>query len=297
MSKQNQSFLTIIFIFFFILISSHRFQTKILEREIAIEIDNLTISEAVKKLDKQLGGIFSYNPDILSTSKTVTLKKKNIKLKKALLIIFESTDVTFTEYNGQIILNTYREKKKVSFSGTVTDASSGEVLIGANIFVVGTNIGASSNQYGFYSITVPTELYNIKCSYIGYKTKVLKNINLQNSRKIDVSLEPESVGLEEVVIESKSKNFNISSVEMGTLEISPKQIKSIPIILGEQDILKSIQLMPGVSTAGEGQSGFFVRGGTADQNLIILDEAPIYNATHLLGFFQFLIQMQLKLQN
>jgi len=124
----------------------------------------------------------------------------------------------------------------------------------------------------------------VKFSYIGYESVVIE-IDLAESKSINVELFVKSVNLNEVVVETERGDENVTSTQMGTSEIIPKEIKTIPVFMGEQDILKTIQLMPGVSQAGDGNSGFFVRGGNTDQNLILLDEATVYNASHLLGFF------------
>ncbi len=174
--------------------------------------------------------------------------------------------------------------QSVTLSGYVRDKSSGEELIGANVYVPELQIGAATNAYGFYSLTLPAGRYRVKFSYVGFQPKIIE-IDLTESKKINVELAVQSVDLNEVVVEAERGDENVTSTQMGTSEIIPKEIKSIPVFMGEQDILKTIQLMPGVSQAGDGNSGFFVRGGNTDQNLILLDEATVYNASHLLGFF------------
>ncbi|MCB9208227.1 MAG: TonB-dependent receptor [Ignavibacteriales bacterium] len=171
-----------------------------------------------------------------------------------------------------------------TLSGFIYDANTGETLIGANVFVKELSAGAASNEYGFYSITISNGNYNVEFSFVGYEKKTIP-VNLSTSLKLDVHLDPISLNMEEVVVTDKKADENVKSTEMGTSEIVPKEIDNVPVIFGEKDILKTIQLLPGISSAGEGNSGFIVRGGSADQNLIILDEAPVYNASHLLGFF------------
>jgi CarboxypepD_reg-like domain/TonB-dependent Receptor Plug Domain len=171
-----------------------------------------------------------------------------------------------------------------TLSGFVYDANSGETMIGANIFIKELGIGTASNEYGFYSITVPSSKYTVEFSFVGYKKKLL-NIDLTRSQKLNVNISSTAYNLQEIVVVDKKADENVKSTNMGTSDIVPKEIDKVPVIFGEKDILKTIQLLPGVSSAGEGNSGFIVRGGSADQNLIILDEAPVYNASHLLGFF------------
>jgi hypothetical protein len=174
--------------------------------------------------------------------------------------------------------------QKSTLSGSIRDKNSGEELIGASIQVVelkGT--GAVANEYGFYSLTLKNGVYNIKFSYVGYQDLVQK-IDLSKDQKLDINL-TQGVEMQEVTISAKKENENVTRALMGVEKIEMKDVKTIPMLFGERDVLKTIQLLPGVKSAGEGNSGFYVRGGSADQNLILLDEAPVYNASHLLGFF------------
>jgi len=169
-------------------------------------------------------------------------------------------------------------------SGSVKDKQTGESLIKAVVRIQELpNAGIISNEYGFYSLTLPKGNYAVMVSQVGYETLVQK-IKLDSSQAINFYLLTKNV-LKEVVVESSRKNDNLTKAQMGTETINMSSISKVPVIFGEKDLLKTIQLLPGVKSAGEGNSGFFVRGGGADQNLILLDEAPVYNATHLLGFF------------
>lgn len=175
--------------------------------------------------------------------------------------------------------------QKYSISGTVKDAENGEDLIGATVFVKEqTNTGAFTNEYGFYSITLPEGDYTIVFRYVGYET-VEKPISLKEKQTINMELKLEGQAIDTVQITATLDDENVSSTDMGVLKINPKEIESIPVLFGERDILKTFQLLPGLSSAGDGNSGFYVRGGAIDQNLILLDEAPVYNPSHLLGFF------------
>lgn len=174
-------------------------------------------------------------------------------------------------------------QSKFTISGEVKDAASGEGMIGALVIAKNTTKGQATDVYGFYSITLPTGNYELECSMIGYKTKLI-SISLQNDQKINFELEEQVIEQKTVVIEA-NKSRNTQSTEVGKIEMEVEQIKKLPALLGEVDILKTIQLLPGVQSAGEGNAGFYVRGGGADQNLILLDNATVYNASHLFGFF------------
>jgi hypothetical protein len=173
---------------------------------------------------------------------------------------------------------------KFTVSGSIKDAANGEGLIGAIVQVQGQSVGASTNEYGFYSLTLPSGNYTLVYSYLGYVNQA-KPVTLTRSQKIDIQLIAEDVQIEEVVVTATKPDQNVRSMEMGVSKLEMKTIKSVPALLGEVDAVRVIQLLPGVSTVGEGASGFNVRGGGVDQNLILLDEAPVYNSAHLLGFF------------
>jgi len=174
--------------------------------------------------------------------------------------------------------------KTVTLSGYISDRASGEALIGANIVIEGQAIGGSTNQYGFYSISLPTGSYQINASYLGYQPTTI-DLNLTSARKLNIELVPATVEGEEVVITGEAADQNVQSMEIGVEKLDVQIIKQVPVVLGEVDVLKTIQLLPGVSQVAEGSAGFNVRGGSADQNLVLLDEAPVYNASHLFGFF------------
>lgn len=171
-----------------------------------------------------------------------------------------------------------------TISGHVSDGKTGEDMIAANIYVKELGTGTVTNPYGFYSLTLGEGSYTLGYSFVGFQTLEFK-INLRRDTVINISLQPESRQLEEVVITAERANENITSVEMGVTKLQIQSIRKIPAFMGEVDVIKAIQLLPGVQASSEGSSGFSVRGGSTDQNLILLDEATVYNASHLLGFF------------
>lgn len=171
-----------------------------------------------------------------------------------------------------------------SVSGKIDDAANGESIAGAVVHLKGTNRSATSNQYGFFSLSAPKGTYTIAVSYVGYKN-VEQVITLDKNTVLNISFTSAETDLEEVEVSAKAKDQNIKSTQMGVVQLDMAEIKKIPAFMGEVDILKTIQLLPGIKNAGDGNTGFYVRGGGPDQNLILLDEANIYNPSHLLGFF------------
>jgi hypothetical protein len=175
-------------------------------------------------------------------------------------------------------------QSRFTVSGEITDSETGEDLVGATVYIAGTSLGSASNAYGFYSLTLPEGRKELVCSYVGYE-EFRQTIDLDRDRHLDISLVPTSTRLEEVVVKAERADRNLSAVNIGVEKLDVSSITKIPVLLGEKDVLKTLQLMPGISTIAEGGTGFSVRGGSVDQNLILLDEAPVYSASHLLGFF------------
>lgn len=175
-------------------------------------------------------------------------------------------------------------QQKVTLSGYITDKTTGENLFSCSIYVKEINKAVSSNDYGFYSITMEPGNYTIRLIYIGYKA-IEMTVDLKKDTRLNIALVPEGVVIDEITITDKKAENNVKSSDLGRIDLDMETVKTLPAFLGEVDVLKTIQLLPGVLAAGEGNSGFYVRGGGPDQNLVLLDEAPVYNASHLFGFF------------
>ncbi len=184
-----------------------------------------------------------------------------------------------------MLCSSYSFAQNFTVSGTVKDASNGEDLIGALIGIAEMpGKGTATNSYGFYSITLPAGVYTFQFQSLGYTMRA-ERVNLTGNLTLKIELASAESQLTEVQITDSRTNDNVRNNEMGVMKIDPKAVESVPVLFGERDIIKVFQMTPGVKSAGEGNAGFFVRGGSADQNLILLDEAPVYNASHLLGFF------------
>jgi len=202
------------------------------------------------------------------------LKKLLMSLNKILL----TTLMTF----GLIFSSTAQEK--FTLSGTITDQKNNETLIGVTIIITELKTGTTTNEYGFYSISLPKGTYTLEISYIGFET-ITSTIVLEKNIRKNISLKESQELLKEVIVSDRKVKAEIRKPEMSVNKLTIQEIKQMPVLLGEVDIIKSLLTLPGVTNAGEGQSGFNVRGGSADQNLILLDEATIYNSSHLFGLF------------
>ncbi len=207
---------------------------------------------------------------IASATKQSLLMKRLLRLRFAMMLL---------------VICSLATAQQRSVSGYVKDAKNGEVLIGVSVYEKGTTNGVSTNAYGFYSLLLPTGKHTIMVSYLGYATQSMEIDLSDKGITQNFELKDEANSLNEVVISSEREDHNVKAVEMSVAKLDIKQINRIPALLGEVDIIRAIQLLPGVTTMGEGSSGVNVRGGNIDQNLILLDEAPVYNASHLFGFF------------
>lgn len=175
-------------------------------------------------------------------------------------------------------------QERYTLSGTISEASSNETLIGVTVAISELQTGTTTNEYGFYSITLPEGEYQVIVSYLGFQ-QVVRTINLNQNQKLDFKLEEKAEELAEVVVTDDVEKLDIRKPQMSVTSLSSNTIKQVPVVLGEADVIKSLVLLPGITNAGEASSGFNVRGGAVDQNLILLDEAIIFNSSHLFGFF------------
>lgn len=191
----------------------------------------------------------------------------------------------FVFFSGLFLFNiTVFAQQKFTINGYIKDSLTGETLIGANLNASAVGKGVSSNAYGYYSLTLSRGGYLLSCSFVGYKTRTIQ-INLDGNIETDIYLLPANFVVENVTVTGHRRDNNVKSAQMGKIDLTMDAIKSVPALFGEVDVLKTLQLLPGVRNAGEGNSGFYVRGGGPDQNLIILDDAVVYNTGHLFGFF------------
>ena len=200
-------------------------------------------------------------------------------------MLFMNRKFIFLLFIGVLgITHQIKAQEITTVNGTVKDKLTGESITGAVIKIDQlVNVIVTSNEYGFYAISLPKGKYDLRISFVGYEEKRVP-IVLNGPFIANIFLESKNQ-LTEVVVATKRKDDNLTKAQMGTETLNMQSISKVPVIFGEKDVLKTIQLLPGVKSAGEGNSGFYVRGGAADQNLILLDEAPVYNASHLLGFF------------
>jgi hypothetical protein len=248
------------------------------DKLLSFTLQNASLKEIMTHIEKETDFSFVYNENIdLSQKKSILVKEKS--LTSTLSSIFRNTGISWKINGKHIVLQ--KESKKISVSGYISDKSSNETLIGANIGETGSNSGAATNNYGYFTFLLPEGKTELQASYVGYQTKKIP-LSLTRDTIIHIQLE-QSAWLKEVVIDAETnKPFNPSS---GVIELSMEQIKSVPTAFGEYDVLKAIQMLPGVNAGVEGTSGIYVRGGGPDQNLTLLDGVNVYGTNHFFGVF------------
>ncbi len=259
-------------------------------KKISVILNQVPVKEAIHEIAKKGNFLLNYNESVLPLNCKITYEADKLPALFILKKILNDYKIdVIVSKGGKVVLvkavvsqNTIREEK-YTISGFLSDASSGEALIGTNVFTDDFTFGNSSNAYGYYSLTLPKGEYRLRFSFIGYENKEAL-ISLNKNIRLDISLSQIPIVYDTVKVVSKVYAEN-KTTELGTVRLTPTMLNTIPILLGERDILRSLHLLPGVTNSREGDAGLYVRGGNADHNLILLDEAPIYNAFHTFGFF------------
>jgi len=283
---------TIFLLIFFFTARPIAAQQSILEQKISLKFKNNTLEEAFAKMESLTAISFAYSSDLLP-EKRFSRRFKNQKLKTILDHLLAKTNLIYIPQNKRILITLSEKpdleeaapkKEKFTLNGYFRDATNGEELIGGTVFILQTGSGSNSNAYGFYSLTLPKGHYHLTFSYLGYESQEAE-VQLSANKRLDMELNPVEQHLREVVVVASKKDEGELVTEWNNQQIDLGNLENIPALLGEQDLMKTLQLLPGVQATGEGNGGFSIRGGSTDQSLILLDEAPVYNPAHLLGFF------------
>ena len=278
--KKIPSFLILILVFS---IPYHVFgQTQVLDQKVIVKQGPQTLEQLLKDLQEQTSITFSYSDDLIPLSQPVSVPAGPSTLDRALTTALIGTDVEFVVRKNLIILKKKETKEappiRHTISGTVRDQTTGETLIGANVYLSDLKTGVITNGYGFYSLTLPPKDYLVTYSYIGFKP-IEVQVGLTANHQFNIELAPDIAQLQEIVIVPEAeKDRNVSSLVMSAHRLDINTVGDLPYLYGEVDVVRGIKFLPGVTTVGEGSAGFNVRGGSIDQNLILLDEAPPYLA-------------------
>jgi hypothetical protein len=280
-----RSFVYKLFILVFMALIGHEavFAQQTLNSNVELKVWRGSAVELLKHIETQANVIFSYSNQICLPQRVV-FQQKTASIKYFLDAIFETCHVEYRMVDNKIFITPIPLKnRRFTVNGFVRDSLSDEVLIGANIFDLQGNSGTATNDRGFFSLTLQGGDMALGCSYIGFDTRFWV-ANVYSDTTITIKLSPQP-NLTEIPIIGMGRTTGIYSTRTGTIDIPVTQIQNIPSFMGEVDLIKSIQLLPGVQSGNEGFSGLYVRGGAADQNLILIDDVPVYNVEHLLGFF------------
>jgi hypothetical protein len=267
-------------------------QESILSTRITINAENETVKSILNAISIQANIYFSYSSTLLDDDQLITFKVENKSLKKTLDQLAEQLGVKYKLVENQVVFKKPKKKKSTTstftISGYIRDKSTGESLPGATILIKNTYTGTVSNHYGFYSLTLPEGDYLIEYSYIGY-IKKMEEINLKSNMEIEMEMVFNISLLGEVTISINEELENLEKSQMSRIKFNPKNLTTLPEFAGEVGLVKSLQTLPGIKTHSDGSAFFFVRGGGKDQNLILIDEAPIYNPAHLFGYYSVII--------
>ena len=267
-----------------------------LNKKISFTYRNAALSEVINKITDLTKVEFSFSPQLIPLDKKISVKIKNKNIVEVLEAIFRKNGIDYVIIENQIVLkplknmdiqnngNNQIEKKNYTISGYLKDKKTGEVMIGASVFAKGTCFGAITNAYGFYSLTLPKGIYEIIFSFMGYQN-ISRNIELKEDKIISTELEEAMLDIKAVIVKDSDNKSNLNNNQFSEMKLSPKTLTQLPGFVGDVDVIKSLQTIPGIKSYGDGSTLFYVRGGNSDQNLILLDEAPIYNPSHLFGFF------------
>ncbi len=264
----------------------------LLNQKINLVLEKNNCQTALEKIEEKIDCKFSYSNDFLPTE-IYTQNFKNTPVRRILSVLFKNTPMTFLSEGQRIILvpkpteelteTSPKKKKKHTLNGYLRDHRTGEELIGGTVFVYPIEVGVYSNEYGFYSITIPEGDYEVEFSYLGYEAKT-EEVQVSESQRIDVELKSFENELTQVVVTGEKVEKTVPMQEQKQ-KFDLDNITNMPTLLGESDLVRSLESLPGVHMTGDGSGGFSVRGGSSDHNLVLLDEAPVYHLSHLLGVF------------
>lgn len=275
-----------------------------LSQKLSVNFKEISIGDFIKYIESNSNIRFAYNAQTIPVDQIIKVKAKNKSAKEILDKVFVENGISYALVENQVILKMKpviefeiaeetKTAQKFTISGYLKDKSTGEVLIGASVYNKNNFEGTTTNAYGFYSLTLPKGNYDMGFSFLGYNL-MSQNIDLQSDKKISIELEPAKFEIKTIEISGQESDSNIRDSKISEIKLIPSILKDLPGFAGSIDIVKSLQAIPGIKSYGDGSSLFYVRGGNSDQNLLIVDDAPIFNPSHLFGFFSALSPEAIK---
>ncbi len=273
-----------------------------LSKKISLNLTDATLKQALDEISKGSGILFSYNPQQIPLNDKVSINCRNKPVRNVLDDLFKPFGITYSIVEKQIVLKggkkkstdpVVKEELKYTISGHVTDSLNGEVLIGTAVYINGTTTGVIANTYGFYSLSLPPGKYELVFSFMGFNKKIVP-VDLNKDLQLSVPLSMSELQMAAIVVSDNDQDDWRDNLRAGMIKLDPVVLQQMPGFAGEADPIKSLQSVPGIVSQGDGSSYFFVRGGKNDQNLTLIDEAPVYNAAHLFGFFTSMVPDAVK---
>jgi len=267
-------------------------QNKIPDTKITVDVNGIALTQLLDIIQKKSGVSFSYNPNKISSDQKINYKAINKTLTAILNDMADQFALKYMLVENQIILKPEKKPEKkqtqnITFSGNIKDKKSGEALIGATLIVKELQTGSVTNAFGYFSLTIPKGMYSVTCSFIGYKPYTT-TVDLSYPIKENILLEEEPPLLQEIVVVGELHDV-VKEIQSSITNMRPKLVEERPALLGEMDVVKSLESVPGIKLHSDGSTFYYVRGGNRDQNLLLLDDAPIYNPSHMLGVFSTII--------
>ena len=287
--------LRLLFIFFSLLFSLTSISQN-LHQKITLRMVDKPISEVLKEISERAKIDFSYNPQMVPVDRLITVHARNKSVTEILEEVLIRQGIGYIIVENHLVLRQMSETERLknnatdetplrfTLSGYLKDKNTGEVLIGANVYVKGTTVGVTTNGYGFYSLTLRSGNYPMVFSYMGYK-ETSSTLNLDDNTRLSVEMEEEKLEIREVEIVAADHESEIRNAQMSEFRFSNKTLSQLPGFGGDLDIIRALQAVPGIQSFGDGSALYYVRGGNSDQNLLLIDEVPVYNPSHLFGFF------------
>jgi len=283
-------------IFLCLLIFAVQARSQDLKQKISLDMTGKSISEVLTEITRLSKIDFSYNPAMLPVDKRINVHAADRTVKEILDEVLAGNGIGYQVVENHLVLKLQAPPEaagkksvtataaRITLSGYLRDKNTGEALIGANVYVKGTTVGAMTNGYGFYSLTLGKGTYPMVFSYMGYR-EVAKDIDMSGSSRLSVEMEEEKLEIGEVEIVADEHDPGIRNTQMSEFRFSQKTLAQLPGFGGDLDIIRALQAVPGIQTFGDGSALYYVRGGNSDQNLLLIDEVPVYNPSHLFGFF------------
>ncbi|RZS93528.1 TonB-dependent receptor domain-containing protein [Aquimarina brevivitae] len=269
-------------VFFFLSAFLSYGQESILDKKIDFSENDVTLNDIIHKLEKKLNVTFSYANDLINLDKRFSIQVTDQLVSEVLRRLFPSDAFKFRSIGNKIVI--YKRPVRYTISGYITEFGTGEHLSDVSVYIPELQTGITTNTYGFYSISLPQANHQVYISLLGYET-MTKQVNLNQDLNLNIELVPIVEYLDEVIVNVSGEDGVSEITQMSFNNMKNSYFQDVPVLLGEKDVIKTLQLLPGVKSGNDGSAGFYVRGGAPDQNLIILDESIVYNSNHLFGFF------------